>query len=63
MLSGGLLCDRSAELERPVFFPAARYQSNNGAQERHDCDFLGHGNPHYCHEELLLPRPLLLPNT
>ena len=48
-LSGGLLCDRSAELERPVFFAAARYQSDNGAKERHGCDFLGHGDPHHCH--------------
>lgn len=48
-LSSGLLCNRSAELERPVLFSATRYQSNNCAKERDDCDFLGHGDPHPCH--------------
>jgi len=56
-LSGGLLCDRSAELERPVFFAAARHQSDNGAKERHDCDFLGHGDPHHCHGRTSLTSP------
>jgi hypothetical protein len=56
-LSGGLLCDRSAEFERPVFFPATRYQSDNGAKERHGCDFLGHGDPHHCHERASISSP------
>jgi hypothetical protein len=56
-LSSGLLCDRSAELERPVFFAAARHQSDNGAKERHGCDFLGHGDPHHCHRALSITSP------
>jgi hypothetical protein len=56
-LSGGLLCDWSAEFERPVFFPATRYQSDDGAKERHDCDFLGHGDPHHCHGGVSISSP------
>jgi hypothetical protein len=56
-LSGGLLCDRSAEFERPVFFPATRYQSDNGAKERHGCDFLGHGDPHHCQGAVSITSP------
>jgi len=63
MLSGGLLCDRSAELERPVFFAAARYQSDNGAKERHGCNFLGHGDPHHCHGGAKYYLPSAVPPT
>jgi hypothetical protein len=60
-LSGGLLCDWSAELERPVFFAAARYQSDNGAKERHGCDFLGHGDPHHCQGAVSITSPPACP--
>ena len=53
-LPGGLLCDWAAQLKRPVFFPAAGYQSNNGAKKRHGCDFFGHGDPHHCHAAFII---------
>lgn len=44
-LARWLLGDRATEFQRPVLLTAARRQSHDSAQERHDSDFLAiHGN-------------------
>jgi hypothetical protein len=42
-LACGLLRNRAAKLQGPIFLPTACDESDDGAQERHDCDFLAHG--------------------
>src|SRR5436190_22681302 len=42
-LTRGLLRNRAAELQGPILLATACDESNNGAEQRHDCDLLGHG--------------------